>query len=76
MEKENKFHDISTTELRNELKNIVAKQIQKLPEYIEKLDNEQRIEFLLKLFPFVFPKINNVRYEQGDPTEFKTIRYT
>jgi len=76
MEKETKYHDNSTSDLRNELKNIVAKQIQKLPEYIEKLDNDQRIEFILKLFPFVFPKVNNVRYEQGDPTEFKAKRFT
>lgn len=73
MEEEKKYHNINTTELRNELKNILAKEIQKLPENLAKLHNKQRVDVLLKLLPFVFPKVDTVQYEQGESTEFKTV---
>lgn len=64
-------HEIHTTDLRKTLKSLMQKEIEKLPETLEKLEPEQRLTMLIKLMPFVFPKVAEVRHEQGEPDEFK-----
>ena len=63
--------EIHTTDLRKTLKVLMQKEIEKLPELLEKIEPEQRLNMLIKIMPFVFPKIHDVNHEQGEPDEFK-----
>ena len=68
--------DILTTDLRRTLKAMMQKELQNLPSTIEKLEPEQRLSILIKLMPFVLPRVNSVRYEQGEPNEYKIKTFT
>lgn len=58
---------IITSDLREELKNIMKKEIQKLPEILEGLEPAERINIVLKLMPFVFPKLETIHPTDGEP---------
>lgn len=58
---------IITGDLREELKSIMKKEIQKLPEILEGLAPTERINIVLKLMPFVFPKLEAVHPTDGEP---------
>ncbi len=60
-----------TTDLRKELKKIFATELKKLPEYLNDLQSKEKLDYLIKLMPFVFPKIDNVNHETGEPGEFE-----
>ncbi|MBO7433431.1 MAG: hypothetical protein J6U13_06705 [Salinivirgaceae bacterium] len=65
MSKETK-NDVITSDLRKQLKSMLATEIQKLPDYLSELDTEKRIGFLIKLMPFVFPKVDSVSMGAGE----------
>ncbi len=60
-----------TTDLRKELKGIFANELKKLPEYLNDLQPKEKLDYLIKLMPFVFPKIHNITHENGEPGEFR-----
>lgn len=47
---------ILTTDLRNSLKELFKKEL---------------VKFLLKMMPYVFPKVENVNHENGEPGEYE-----
>jgi hypothetical protein len=59
-------NDIGMIDLRNELKSFVASELKNLPQSLKELDQKKRIDVLLKLMPFVFPKVHNVSYTTND----------
>ncbi len=61
---------ILTNDLRNKLKNIIHKEIDRLPETLEALEPKERINILCKLMPFILPKVNAVHPTEGEPTQF------
>ena len=58
---------VITNNLRDTLKNIIQKEIAKLPEYLETLEPKERLNILCKLMPFVFPKVEAVHPTEGEP---------
>jgi hypothetical protein len=58
---------ILTNNLRETLKMIMNKEIQKLPENLETLEPKERLNILCKLMPFVLPKVESVTHTQGEP---------
>lgn len=56
-----------TKELRTALKNIMADEIDKLPALLEALPIPERIEFVVKLLPYVVPKVNSVGSSTDEP---------
>ncbi len=56
-----------TKELRTVLKDLIFVELEKLPANLEKLEGKDRIEVLIKLMPFVMPKVNNVQIDIGEP---------
>lgn len=58
---------ILTNDLRNNLKSIMLKEIAELPKQLKKLEPKERLDILIKIMPFVFPKINNVNTTKGEP---------
>jgi hypothetical protein len=59
-----------TTELRDSLKTIMQKEIEKLPETLEQLEPKERVNVICKLMPFVFPKVNTVSATEGEPFQW------
>ncbi len=55
------------TNLRETLKNIMQKEIEKLPETLDTLDPKERINIVCKLMPYVFPKVETVLPTEGEP---------
>ena len=69
MKEENKI-EVTTSEMRQNLKSIVQSEIENLPELLSKIENpEKRLNFVLKLLPFIFPKIKNIYQSEGETME-------
>jgi len=56
-----------TRELRNVLKEVIAKELTIIPETLEKLEPKDRLEMVLKLIPYVLPKVEAVSPTDGEP---------
>ena len=61
---------ILTNDLRETLKSIIQKEIQKLPETLETLEPKERLNILCKLMPFIFPKVEAVHPKEGEPMQW------
>lgn len=46
-----------TAEMRLALKNVLNREIERIPELLESLDDRERLQIIIKLLPFVMPKI-------------------
>lgn len=57
------------TDLRTSLKELMAKEIENLPEYLEGLPPKEKLDYLLKLMPYVFPKVSSVYFKDNEPGE-------
>lgn len=58
---------VLTMSLRETLKNIMQKEIEKLPESLETLEPKERLNVICKLMPYVFPKVETVHPKEGEP---------
>ena len=56
-----------TKELRSILKNILYKGLE---EILDVLEPKTRIELLIKMMPFVLPKMNTVSHNTDEPIDF------
>ena len=61
---------ILTRGLRESLKSVIQKEIDCLPELLEGLEPKERIAFICKLMPFVFPKVEPVGLTEGEPMQW------
>ena len=66
MKTENK-KKILTMTLRDSLKELMQKEIENFPEYLEKLEPKERLNILCRLMPFVFPKVESIHPTEGEP---------
>jgi len=57
-----------TQDLRANLKSLVEKELNQLPETLAALAADKRLEVLLKLLPFVLPKVESVSMTKGEPS--------
>jgi hypothetical protein len=55
-----------TKEIRTTLKTLVSKELDALPTYMEKLSEKDRAFLLVKLLPFILPRIEQVHYKEGE----------
>lgn len=58
---------VITNSLRDTLKSIIQKEIANLPAHLDTLEPMQRLTILCKLMPFVFPKVEAVHPNEGEP---------
>lgn len=49
------------------MKGIMQQEIENLPEQLSKLQPKDRLEIILKLMPYVFPKVEAVKASEGEP---------
>lgn len=61
---------IITSTLREQLKSIMQKEIEQLPEVLASLEPKERITVICKLMPFVFPKVESVSPSDGEPLQW------
>ena len=61
---------VLTKDLRETLKTIMQKEIERLPETLEALDPKERLNIVCKLMPYVFPKVEAVHPKEGEPFTF------
>jgi hypothetical protein len=61
---------VLTFNLREALKTIMKKEIEKLPKTLEALDPKERLNVVCKLMPYVFPKLEAVHPKEGEPFTF------
>ena len=59
-----------TKELREVLKNVLYNEIENIEESLKSLEPKQRIELLVKLMPFIFPKITSVHFREDEPYDW------
>jgi hypothetical protein len=59
-----------TKELRAILKGALHKELESIGELLEQLEPKERIEVLIKLMPFVFPRMNKVSHSMDEPVNF------
>lgn len=64
----NKYSD----EMRGILKQIFFKEVYNIPEILESLPPEKRLDVFLKLMPYFFPKITSVGMGINEPLKFPT----
>ena len=57
----------TTSELRKKLKHIVDDELQILQDNINELQPKERIDLLIKLLPYVMPKVQTVSARDGEP---------
>ena len=53
----NTKEQVLTKSLRDTLKEIMQKEIEKLPETLKELDPKERLNVVCKIMPYVFPKV-------------------
>ncbi len=61
------MNEIITKDLRNQLKELVKTELDKLPDTLENMEPKERLEIVLKLMPFVLPKVKGVSHSLGEP---------
>jgi hypothetical protein len=61
---------VLTSYLRGTLKECFAKELAQLPAYMEGLEPKERLDYLLKLMPFVMPKVSSVEHDEGEPASW------
>lgn len=56
-----------TGNIRDTLKEMMQKEIERLPDTLKELEAVQRLNILCKLIPYVLPKVESVTHTQGEP---------
>lgn len=62
-------------EARAQLKELIAVEMEQLPELLAQLDPDKRVNALIKLMGFVFPKVTSVDIEIGEPMDFDVFTH-
>lgn len=58
---------ILTSELRTDLKSVIKSEISKIPDLLEQLEPKDRINVIVKMMPYLFPRVNSVVLSEGEP---------
>lgn len=61
----------TTKEIRNVLKSVIDNEIVNIETSLEGLTAKERIEFLIKLIPYVLPKVESVQYNLGEGIDWE-----
>ncbi len=57
-----------TKELRAILKDLLFEELKNIPDQFTKLEPKDRLDLLIKLLPFVLPKVEAVPMSKGEPS--------
>ena len=62
--------NVVTKEIRTVLKDLVYSELSTLPDRLQRMTDEQRTTFLVKLMPYVLPTIDRVDHGLDEPFSF------
>ena len=55
------------TEITENIEQLVLQEFEKIPHYIESLNNKERLEFIIKLLPYAVPKYTHKTISDETP---------
>ena len=59
-----------TKELRSLLKDIMYDEIGALQECLDALNPKERVELVIKLMPYILPKVNSISHSTNEPLDW------
>ena len=59
-----------TKELRTILKNVLYNELENIEELLETLEPKERIELVIKLIPFILPKVDKIGHTFNEPLDW------
>ena len=59
-----------TKEIRTVLKDLIYKELNEIQEHLDSLEPKQRIEIIIKLIPYVLPKVTNISHTTNEPLDW------
>jgi len=59
--------NLITQEIRAIIKNIIANELEQLQTTLKDMDPDKRLEVIIKLLPYVLPKVEPVPMEKNEP---------
>ena len=59
-----------TKELRSVLKDILYQELEQIQEHLDALNPKERIELLIKLMPYVLPKVTTISHTTNEPLDW------
>ena len=59
-----------TKELRSVLKDLIHKELETLHERLDLLDPKERLEVMVKLLPYVLPKVSPASHTTDEPIDY------
>ena len=62
--------NILTKELRSVLKDIVYQELEQIQKCLELLESKERLELLIKLMPYVLPKVTSISHKTNEPLDW------
>jgi len=62
-----------TKELRSVLKDILYQELEQIKERLDALKPKERIELLIKLMPYVLPKVTSISHTTNEPLDFRPL---
>ena len=60
----------TTKEIRNVLKGVINNELLNIETLLTELPPKERLELVIKLIPYVLPKVENVNYNLGEPIDW------
>lgn len=66
----------TTKELRETLKSVLSDEIEKIPETLQQLDPKEKLEIVVKLLPYIVPKMQSIQYkDEAEQQKGGTIKF-
>ena len=59
-----------TKELRTVLKDVLYQELEQIQERLDTLKPKERIELLIKLFPYALPKVTSISHTSNEPLDW------
>ena len=58
-----------TKELRSVLKDVLYQELEQIQTHLDTLKPKERVELLIKLMPFVLPKVTSISHTTNEPLD-------
>ena len=58
-----------TKELRTILKNVLYNELENIEELLDSLEPKERLKLVIKLIPFILPKVDKIGHTYNEPFE-------
>lgn len=59
-----------TKEIRTVLKDLIFEELDEIKEHLDSLEPKQRIELIIKLIPYVLPKVESITHSANEPLDW------